>query len=170
MSKIKYRGFELGEHVYAKEEIKEDIIGECNCRICGETAKLIRRKGSLWECEVSECAGKISHSCIIKDKYHGIYKVGDYIRVYESTFENGSRLILNSFCDGVITKSYHDIGGYRFDYLVKREVINGEETPDTSWAIGRTITGRRHADRCVKLLKDVFGLIDYDSKYSGDAA
>ncbi|ADL36029.1 hypothetical protein bpr_II090 (plasmid) [Butyrivibrio proteoclasticus B316] len=151
-NKNKYPGYELGDYAYEKERIKEEAIGEDICPVCGDKSKLIKRKGYLWECRLSICTGKIPHRCVISEKVDSKYSVGDHIRIHESTFAKESRIILNSFREGVITKVYTGIGGYYFDFVVKRQVIVGDEIPDTSWAIGQTVHGIRHSDRCVTLL------------------
>ena len=147
-------GHELGEYAgkYAYEEkVKEKTIGKGICPICGSKSKLIRRKGYLWECEICQCTSS-NHTRIIKEKYYTKYKAGDHIRVYETTFAKESRLILNSYSDGIVTKIYPGIGGYYLDYIVKREVLLGEETPSSSWVIGKTRTGLRHDSKYIKLI------------------
>ena len=141
----------LGELVYEKEKVTQEQIGEYICPSCGKTSCLIKRKGELWEYVVSECKS-CPYTETIKKHYHSKYQVGDKIRVYESTFSKDSRIILNTYREGTVTKIYPDIGGYYLDYVIERDVKYGKETPKTSWVIGSTITGRRHVDRCIKLI------------------
>ena len=143
-------GYELGEYAY-EEEVKEKTIGKGICPICGRKSNLIRRKDYLWECEIGQCTSS-NHTNIIKEKYYTKYDVGDHIRIYKTTFAKDSRLILNSYSDGVVTKIYPGIGGYYLDYIVKREVLHGKETPSSSWVIGKTHTGLRHDSKYIKLI------------------
>lgn len=141
-----------GKKVYdGSNTVKRECIGTYICRTCGRESRLIRQKGYGFQNILSVCGS--GHTCEVAKELYEKYKVGDRIRLYESTFGKDSVLRLDSYTEGVIIKSYPCIIDYEFDFRVDKCVMNGKEIKATSWVIGSIHHGVRHSSREVKLLE-----------------
>lgn len=143
-----------GKKVYdGSNEVKREEIGVYVCPTCGKYSRLIRQKGYGFQNILSICES--GHTCEIAKELYEKYHVGDRIRLYESTFGKDAVLRLDSYYEGMIVKSYPGIIDYKFDFIVDKCVMNGEEIKAPAWVIGSTHHGVNHSSIEVRLLKKV---------------
>lgn len=143
-----------GKKVYdGSRDIKRACIGTYICPVCKKESKLIKQRGYGFENVLSVCESQ--HTCEIAKSLFEKYKVGDRIRLYESTFGKEAVLRLDSYQGGVIVNSYPDLIDYRFNFMVDKCVMNGHEITAPAWIIGHLHRGVNHSSAEVKLLKKV---------------
>lgn len=141
-----------GKRVYdGSNEIKRQEIGSYVCPTCHKPSRLIRQRGYGFQNILSIC--DLEHTCEIAKELYEKYKVGDRIRLYESTFGKDAVLRLDSYKEGVIINSYPDLIDYKFDFKVDKCVMNGKEIKVPAWVIGSIYHGVDHASSEVKLIK-----------------
>ncbi len=141
-----------GKKVYdGSNTVKCECIGTYICRTCGCESRLIRRKGYGFQNILSVC--EEGHTCEVAKELYEKYKVGDRIRLYESTFGKDAVLRLDSYTEGIVINSYPCIIDYEFDFRVDKCVINGNEIKATSWVIGSIHHGVSHSSTKVRLLE-----------------
>lgn len=141
-----------GKKVYdGSNDIKREEIGVYVCPTCGKYSRLIRQKGYGFQNILSIC--DLKHTCVIAKELYEKYHVGDRVRLYESTFGKDAVLRLDSYYEGVIINSYPDIIDYKFDFIVDKCVMNGDEIKAPAWVIGSTHHGINHSSTKVRLLK-----------------
>lgn len=142
----------FGKKVYdGSNDIKEEYIGTYICPTCKKESRLFKRKGYGFQNILSIC--DLEHTCEIAKELYEKYKVGDRIRLYESTFGKDAVLRLDSYYEGVITNSYPSIIDYQFDFIVDKCVMNGNEIVAPAWVIGSVHRGVNHSSTEVKLLQ-----------------
>ena len=142
----------FGKKVYdGSNDIKQEYIGTYICPTCKKESRLIKRKGYGFQNILSVCA--LEHTCVIAKELYEKYKVGDRIRLYESTFGKDAVLRLDSYTEGIIINSYPDIIDYKFDFKVDKCVMNGNEIVAPAWVIGSIHHGVNHSSTEVKLLQ-----------------
>lgn len=142
----------FGKRVYdGSNTVKSEYIGKYICPTCHEESKLFKRRGYGFQNILSVCDKK--HTCEIAKELYAKYRVGDRIRLYESTFGKDAVLRLDSYTEGIIINSYPDIIDYKFDFKVDKCVINGHEIKSPAWIIGSIKHGVNHSSTEVKLLK-----------------
>ncbi len=142
----------FGKKVYdGSRDIKRECIGVYICRNCGKESRLIRQRGSGFQNILSVCDS--GHTYEVAKELYEKYKVGDRIRLYESTFGKDAVLRLDSYTEGVIINSYPNITNYEFDFRVDKCVMNGKEIKAPAWVIGSIKHGVRHNSTEVKLLE-----------------
>ena len=142
----------FGKRVYdGSNNVKREPIGTYICPVCNEESKLIKQKGYGFQNILSVCA--LNHTCEIAKELYEKYKVGDRIRLYESTFGKDAVLRLDSYIEGIIIKSYPDMIDYKFDFKVDKCVMNGKEIKAPAWVIGSVHYGVNHSSAEVKLLE-----------------
>lgn len=141
----------FGKRVYdGSNEVKEEDAGPYICPVCNKNSRIIRRYGYGFQLLMSRCG---SHNCVIAKELYEKYKVGDRIRLYDSTFGKDSVIRLDCYTEGIITHSYPGIIDYMFDFKVDKCVMNGKEIKAPAWVIGSTHRGTSHSSAEVKLLK-----------------
>ena len=141
-----------GKKVYdGTNSVKSECIGPYICPVCQKESKLFRRKGYGFQNILSVCEKE--HTVELAKELYEKYKVGDRIRLYESTFGKDAVLRLDSYYEGIIINSYPAIIDYNFDFIVDKCVMNGEEIKAPAWVIGSTHHGVSHSSTEVKLLK-----------------
>jgi len=131
--------------------VKCQTIGKYVCPVCHKESNLICRKGPGFQVILSVCDR--GHTCRVAKTIYEKYHVGDRIRLYESTFGKDAVIMLDSYCEGVIVKSYPSITDYEFDFIVDKCVMNNTEIISPAWIIGHLHQGVRHSSREVKLLE-----------------
>lgn len=142
----------FGKKVYdGSNEVKRECIGVYICPICNKESKLIKQKGYGFQNILSVC--ELGHTCEMAKELYEKYKVGDRIRLYESTFGKDAVIRLDSYTEGVVIKSYSDLIDYKFDFRVDKCVINGHEIIAPAWVIGSIHHGVNHSSTEVKLLE-----------------
>lgn len=142
----------FGKKVYdGKNEVKREDIGPYICPNCHKTSRLIRQKGYGFQNVLSVC--EKGHTFELTKQLYEKYHVGDRIRLYESTFGKDAVIRLDSYCEGVITRSYPNLIDYQFDFVVDVCVINGIPLKKDAWVIGSLHRGVDHSNTCVKLLE-----------------
>ena len=141
-----------GKKVYdGSNSIRRKCIGRSLCPACGQESVLIKQKGYGFENILSICS--LKHTVEIDKRLFSRFKVGDRVRLYESTFGKDAVLKLDSYTEGIVIKSYADLIDYKFDFLVDRCVMNGQEITAPAWVIGSTHYGVNHSSTEVELLK-----------------
>jgi len=141
-----------GKKVYdGSNTVKCECIGTYICRTCGCESRLIMRKGYGFQNILSVC--EEGHTFEVAKELYEKYKVGDRIRLYESTFCKDAVLRLDSYTEGVIINSYPSITNYEFDFRVDKCVMNGKEIKAPAWVIGSIKHGVSHNSTEVKLLE-----------------
>lgn len=141
-----------GQRVYdGSNTVERECIGTYICPLCNKESKLIRQKGYGFQNILSICEKE--HSVEIAKELYEKYHVGDRVRLYRSTFGKDAVLILDSYYEGIIIKSYPNIIDYQFDFIVDRCVMNGNELKAPAWVIGSVQHGIDHSSREVKLLQ-----------------
>lgn len=141
-----------GKRVYdGSNTVKKECIGIYVCPTCQKPSKLIRQRGYGFQNILSICDKQ--HTCEIAKELYEKYKVGDRIRLYESTFGKDAVLRLDSYTEGIIVKSYPYMIDYKFDFKVDKCVMNGKEIKAPAWVIGSIHHGVDHSSAEVKLLK-----------------
>lgn len=142
----------FGKKVYdGTNDVESKCMGTYICPICHKESKLFRRKGYGFQSILSICAQ--GHRCEIAKELYEKYKVGDRIRLYESTFGKEAVLRLDCYKEGVIVNSYPHIIDYQFDFIVDKCVMNGNEIKAPAWVIGSVHHGISHSSTEVKLIK-----------------
>ena len=142
----------FGKKVYdGSNDIKQEYIGTYICPTCKKESSLIKRKGYGFQNILSVC--DLEHTCVIAKELYEKYKVGDRIRLYESTFGKDAVLRLDSYTEGIIVDSYPDIIDYKFDFRVDKCLMNGHEIVAPAWVIGSIHRGVNHSSTEVKLLQ-----------------
>lgn len=142
----------FGKRVYdGSNEVKREQIGTGACSVCHKESKLIKQRGYGFQNILSIC--DLGHTEEIAKELYEKYKVGDRVRLYESTFGKDAVLRLDSFTEGVIIKSYPNLIDYQFDFKVDKCVMNGHEIKAPAWIIGSIHHGVNHSSAEVKLLK-----------------
>lgn len=141
-----------GKRVYGgSNDVKREDIGAYVCPTCHKPSRLIRQKGCGFQNILSICDKE--HTVEITKELHEKYKVGDRIRLYESTFGKDAVLRLDSYTEGIITNSYPNLIDYQFDFKVDRCVMNGHEIKAPAWVIGSVHKGVNHSSTEVKLIE-----------------
>lgn len=161
-----------GKRVYIDNPIKVQDMGSYICPGCHRESKLTMRTGYGFRNILSVCDK--GHTYEIAKELYEKYKVGDRIRLYESTFGRDAVLRLDSYTEGTIIKSYPDTIDYKFDLKVDRCVMNGKEIKAPAWVIGSIHHGINHSSREVKLLirpkKKEFHQITLEEYHKGEIA
>ena len=141
-----------GKRVYdGSNKVKREDFGSYICPTCHKPSRLIRQKGYGFQNILSIC--DLKHTCEMAKELDEKYKLGDRIRLYESTFGKDAVLRLDSYKEGIVVKSYPNIIGYQFDFKVDKCVMNGKEINALAWVIGSIHRGVEHSSTEVKLLK-----------------
>lgn len=142
----------FGKKVYdGSNDVKKEQIGIYICPNCHKKSNLIRQKGYGFQNILSICES--GHTYEIAKELYEKYKVGDRIRLYESTFGKDAVLRLDSYKEGIIIKSYPNIIDYQFDFRVEKCVMNGEEIKAPAWVIGYVWRGVNHSSTEIELLE-----------------
>ena len=142
----------FGKRVYdGSNDIKKSYIGTYICPVCHKESNLIMQECAGFTNILSVCSKGHTHEIAIE--LHEKYKVGDRIRLYESTFGKDAVLRLDSYTEGIIIKSYAEITDYKFDFKVDKCVMNGKEIKAPAWVIGSIHHGVSHSSTEVKMLK-----------------
>lgn len=141
-----------GKRVYdGSNDVKREDIGTYVCPTCHKTSRLLRQKWCGFQNILSICDKE--HTAEITKELYEKYKVGDRIRLYESTFGKDAVLRLDSYTEGIITNSYPNLIDYQFDFKVDRCVMNGHEIKAPAWVIGSVHKGVNHSSTEVKLIE-----------------
>lgn len=142
----------FGKKVYdGSNDVRSECIGTYICPVCCKESRLIKQKGYGFQNILSIC--DMEHTCEIAKELYAKYKVGDRIRLYESTFGKDAVLRLDSYYEGIIINSYPCLIDYQFDFKVDKCVLNGKELKAPAWVIGSIHHGVNHSSTEVKLLE-----------------
>lgn len=142
----------FGKKVYdGSNNIKKERMGTYICPVCHKKSRLIRQKGWGFQNILSVCES--GHTCEITKELYEKYKPGDRIRLYESTFGKDAVIRLESYKEGIVTKSYPAIIDYQFDFKVDKCVMNGKEIKAPAWIIGHVWSGVNHSSTEAELLE-----------------
>lgn len=142
----------FGKKVYdGSNNVKQENIGVYTCPVCFKSSSLIKQKGYGFQNILSICDS--GHTYEVAKELYEKYRVGDRIRLYESTFGKEAVLRLDSYTEGIITNSYPNIIDYQFDFKVDKCVMNGKEIKSPAWIIGSMHLGVNHSSTEVRLLE-----------------
>jgi hypothetical protein len=141
----------FGRKVYVKNPIKEKVIGTYICPVCGQESILTERKGYGFKNILCVCDE--GHTCEISIERYAKYRVGDTIRVYESTFGKDSVIRKDCYTEGIVVKSYPSILDYCLDFKPTKIVFYDEILPKTAGGYAEIHTGVEHHRRDVELVK-----------------
>lgn len=141
----------FGKRVYGSNDVKRECIGTYICPVCYKESNLIKQRGCGFQNILSIC--ELGHTCEIVKELYEKYKVGDRVRLYESTFGKNAVLRLDSYTEGVIINTYPSLIDFKFDFKVDTCVMNGKEIKAPAWIIGSIHHGINHSSAEVKLLK-----------------
>ena len=139
-----------GRRVYVKNSVTENVIGDYICPNCGQTSRLSMRQGYGFKALFSTCDS--GHRWEISKQLYEKYKVGDTVRVYESTFGKDSVIIKDCYTEGIIIRSYPNIIDYQFDFKPTKIVFNGKMLPVSAWGYAEIHKGVDHHRRDVELI------------------
>jgi hypothetical protein len=126
----------------------EKIVGIHNCKVCGNSGKLILREGKQFRIWFVDCPG--GHRPTIKKEIDDIFQVGDRIRSYHVPFNSG--IDYTSYNEGIIIAKRPFIVNYELELLVDKVVLQGKVIPKTSWLYGHVIKGIGSDHESIELL------------------
>ena len=131
-------------------EIKNLVIGECKCNICGATGNLILRKGKQFKYWFCEC--KNGHRPGIKKIIDDMFQIGDRVRIYEVPFGINSKIDYTSYKEGFVVSKEKSITCYSLAVKIDKVVHDNEDVKKTSFLYKRTIRGIQSDSDSLELL------------------
>lgn len=133
------------------DPVRESTVGKYICPICGQNSSVTERKNKGFKALLSDCPN--SHRVLLHKEVYQKYRIGDQVRIYDTTFGKDSVIKPNWYTEGIIIASYEGITDYEFDMRITEVVCGGEKIPETSWLYGHILKSHKHHRNDVKLIK-----------------